>query len=101
VVEVLDAAAIRRWCEVSLDGLARAREEIDWLNVYPVPDADTGTNLFLTMEATAAAVAKVSGDDLPAVLRAMADGALLGAKGNSGVITSQLLRGLAVEPRPN
>jgi uncharacterized protein len=97
VVEVLDAAAIRRWCEVSLDGLARAREEIDWLNVYPVPDADTGTNLFLTMEATAAAVAQVSGDDLPAVLRAMADGALLGAKGNSGVITSQLLRGLAVE----
>ncbi|HEY3200357.1 MAG TPA: DAK2 domain-containing protein [Actinomycetes bacterium] len=97
MVEVLDAAAIRRWCEVSLDGLARAREEIDWLNVYPVPDADTGTNLFLTMEATAAAVAQVSGDDLPAVLRAMADGALLGAKGNSGVITSQLLRGLAVE----
>jgi fatty acid kinase len=97
VVEVLDAAAIRRWCEVSLDGLARAREEIDWLNVYPVPDADTGTNLFLTMEATAAAVAQVSGDDLPAVLRAMANGALLGARGNSGVITSQLLRGLAVE----
>jgi hypothetical protein len=97
VVEVLDAAAIRRWCEVSLDGLARAREEIDWLNVYPVPDADTGTNLFLTMEATAAAVAQVSGDDLPAVLRAMADGSLLGARGNSGVITSQLLRGLAVE----
>src|SRR5262245_31896575 len=49
------------------------------------------------MEATAAAVAQVSGDDLPAVLRAMADGALLGARGNSGVITSQLLRGLAVE----
>ena len=97
MVEGLDAAASRRWCAGSLDALARAREEIDWLNVYPVPDADTGTNLFLTMEATAAAVAQVSGDDLPTVLRAMGDGALLGARGNSGVITSQLLRGLAVE----
>ncbi len=103
--EILDAAAIRRWSEAALEGLAQARIEIDDINVYPVPDGDTGTNLFLTMEAAAAAVREVAGEDFESVLRALADGAFIGAKGNSGVITSQLLRGLAdeliVAPRPD
>ncbi len=93
----LDAAAVRRWCRLSLDGLAAAREEIDALNVYPVPDADTGTNLWSTMEAAtaAASAADVRPDDVAGVLHAAARGALLGARGNSGVILSQLLRGAA------
>lgn len=93
----LDAAAVRRWCQLSLDGLAAAREEIDALNVYPVPDADTGTNLWSTMEAAtaAASAAEVRADDVAGVLHAAARGALLGARGNSGVILSQLLRGAA------
>lgn len=93
----LDAAAVRRWCRLSLDGLAAAREEIDALNVYPVPDADTGTNLWSTMEAAtaAASAADVRADDVAGVLHAAARGALLGARGNSGVILSQLLRGAA------
>jgi DAK2 domain fusion protein YloV len=94
---VLDVAAVHAWCRDALDALGAAREEIDALNVYPVPDGDTGTNLFLTTEA---AVEELSGrpddGDLHLALRALAHGALLGARGNSGVILSQLGRG-AVE----
>ncbi|WP_202511831.1 DAK2 domain-containing protein, partial [Streptomyces sp. SID3343] len=81
--------------------MGRAREEIDALNVYPVPDGDTGTNLFLTLESGTDAVDAlfarddVPGPDLPTAFRALAHGALMGARGNSGVILSQLLRGMA------
>jgi hypothetical protein len=94
VLEVLDAAAVRRWCSTGRLGLAAARDEIDDLNVYPVPDGDTGTNLLLTMEAADDAV-RAAAADTSATVRAMASGALMGARGNSGVILSQLLRGLA------
>jgi DAK2 domain fusion protein YloV len=94
---VLEAAAIQRWCREALDALGRAREEIDALNVYPVPDGDTGTNLFLTMESAVEEMeARPDDGDLPRTLRALAHGALLGARGNSGVILSELARG-AVE----
>ena len=94
VLEVLDAAAVRRWCSAGRRDLAAARDEIDDLNVYPVPDGDTGTNLLLTMEAVDDAV-RAAPDGTAATVRAMAHGALMGARGNSGVILSQLLRGLA------
>ena len=94
MLQVLDAAAIRRWCAAGRAGLAAARTEIDDLNVYPIPDGDTGTNLLLTMESVEQAVAS-AGQDMAATVRAMAHGALMGARGNSGVILSQLLRGLA------
>ena len=94
MLEVLDAAAVRRWCTAGREGLLAARTEIDDLNVYPVPDGDTGTNLLLTMEAAERAVGQ-SPSDMAATARAMAHGALMGARGNSGVILSQLLRGLA------
>ncbi|MFZ0324221.1 MAG: DAK2 domain-containing protein [Actinomycetes bacterium] len=95
--QALDAEAVRAWCRLCVDQLARARTEIDGLNVFPVPDGDTGTNLFLTMEAASTAVddTQAAGDDLVRTLRAMTQGALLGARGNSGVIVSQLLRGVA------
>jgi DAK2 domain fusion protein YloV len=109
----LDAEALARWATHARDALAEARAEIDGLNVYPVPDGDTGTNLHLTfvsaVEAlTAPPVAEGPSDqggsagsgappaDGPAaVLGTLARGALMGARGNSGVIVSQLLRGLA------
>lgn len=92
----VDAALLRGWAQAGRDALERAREEIDELNVYPVPDGDTGTNLHLTVEAAALALAEVPGDAGAAeTLSALAKGALLGARGNSGVILSQLLRGLA------
>jgi DAK2 domain fusion protein YloV len=94
VLDGLDATAVRRWCVEALDGLTAARVEIDDLNVYPVPDGDTGTNLQLTMQAAADAV-HAAPPDLAATVRAMAHGALMGARGNSGVILSQLLRGMS------
>ncbi|AQU66344.1 DAK2 domain-containing protein [Streptomyces niveus] len=101
--QTLDAAAVRTWCSLALDALGRDREEIDAINVYPVADGDTGTNLYLTVESAVQAVEAVfdahatgtSVPDLPDAVRAMAHGALIGARGNSGTILAQLLRGMA------
>lgn len=85
-----------RFVDVATDALAAAREEIDALNVYPIPDGDTGTNMFLTMSAAREALREALGNDadMPTALRAFARGALLGARGNSGVILSQMLGAL-------
>ncbi|MEV5575995.1 DAK2 domain-containing protein [Spirillospora sp. NPDC052269] len=94
--EVLDGAAVRRWCVLAAEALGRTRAEIDALNVFPVPDGDTGTNLHLTVLAAADAVQGLPADAGAAeVWPALARGALLGARGNSGVILSQFLRGMA------
>ncbi|MFI9562252.1 DAK2 domain-containing protein [Streptomyces rishiriensis] len=105
-----DALAVRTWCGLALTALGRAREEIDAINVYPVADGDTGTNLYLTVESAATAVEAVfagyeagSGTGsapagkpaLADAAHAMAHGALIGARGNSGTILAQLLRGMA------
>jgi uncharacterized protein len=89
-----DAAVVARWCRAGLAALRRARDEIDTINVYPVADGDTGTNLCRTMEAVVDALG-ADPRDLPDTLRTVAHAALLGARGNSGVILSQMLRGLA------
>ncbi|GAA3939858.1 DAK2 domain-containing protein [Streptomyces gulbargensis] len=96
----LDAEAVRTWCARALDALGRERAEIDAINVYPVADGDTGTNLYLTVAAAHEAVEAVcaaagTAPDTAETVRAMAHGALLGARGNSGTILSQLLRGMA------
>ncbi|MEU1488115.1 DAK2 domain-containing protein [Streptomyces sp. NPDC005752] len=99
----LDAVAVRTWCSLALEALGREREAIDAINVYPVADGDTGTNLYLTVESAAAAVEAVfaaheTGSTTPDpadAVRAMAHGALIGARGNSGTILAQLLRGMA------
>ena len=93
--DVIDATLVRRWCTAGLDALRNAREEIDALNVYPVPDGDTGTNLVLTMQAVAESLPADELADLEATMTAVARGALMGARGNSGVILSQILRGLS------
>ncbi|MFE7171857.1 DAK2 domain-containing protein [Streptomyces sp. NPDC057616] len=101
-----DALAVRSWCGLALEALGRAREEIDAINVYPVADGDTGTNLYLTVESAVAAVEAVfSAHEVEAgasgkptladAAGAMAHGALIGAQGNSGTILAQLLRGMA------
>ncbi|WP_176710258.1 DAK2 domain-containing protein [Streptomyces sp. Wb2n-11] len=110
VPQTLDAVAVRTWCSLALEALGRAREEIDAINVYPVADGDTGTNLYLTVESatqaveavftahetvTGTAAAQASGPALADAVRAMAHGALIGARGNSGTILAQLLRGMA------
>ncbi|QOC93100.1 DAK2 domain-containing protein [Micromonospora craniellae] len=102
MLDTLDAAAVRRWCASGLATLKRHQREIDDLNVYPVPDGDTGTNLVLTLTSAQQALAMDldTGADGTSTahghaLRLLARGALLGARGNSGVILSQILRGLA------
>jgi uncharacterized protein len=96
---VLNAKLVLRWCHAARAALAEAREEIDALNVYPVPDGDTGTNMHLTMEAASASAeeahTQASSSAPGPVLHAMARGALLGARGNSGVILSQMFRAVA------
>jgi len=90
-VEELTVEVLRAWARTALAELGRARTEIDELNVYPVPDGDTGTNLYLTWEAACDALPKGELTFAEAV-QAFGRGALLGARGNSGVITSQLIR---------
>ncbi|MPV36241.1 DAK2 domain-containing protein [Georgenia subflava] len=93
----LDAPAVRRWFEHALRSLLLVRTEVDGLNDFPVPDSDTGTNLVLTLAGAADAVGRLDPRaDLAALTAAAADGALLGARGNSGVIVGQCLRALAV-----
>src|SRR5437868_1181111 len=77
------------------DGLRAHQEVINRLNVYPVPDGDTGTNMALTLEAVAAELESLGESDveMSAVCKAVAHGSLMGARGNSGVILSQILRG--------
>ncbi|MER7151827.1 DAK2 domain-containing protein, partial [Streptomyces lydicus] len=98
----LDAAAVRAWCGLALEALGRERERIDAINVYPVADGDTGTNLYLTLESAARAVEAAfdghasagTAPGLADAIGAMAHGALIGARGNSGTIVAQLLRGM-------
>jgi DAK2 domain fusion protein YloV len=76
------------------DALAAHKEGINRLNVYPVPDGDTGTNMALTLLAVCEELAN-AGPDLPSVCKAISHGSLMGARGNSGVILSQILRGVS------
>jgi uncharacterized protein len=96
VLQVLDDAAVGQWYRAAVLALSEARSTLDDLNVFPVPDGDTGSNMMATVRA-ALAEAEALGPNVSAerVASAAAFGALMGARGNSGVITSQILRGLA------
>lgn len=75
--------------------LSARKEEVNRLNVFPVPDGDTGTNMSLTLESVVENIAKLPiGSSTSDIRKAITNGALMGARGNSGVITSQILRGL-------
>jgi len=92
----LDASALRDWAHTAVGDLITHTDEINRLNVFPVADADTGTNMLFTMRAAwAQADALAASDNVVEVAAALARGALQGARGNSGVILSQILRGLA------
>lgn len=97
-MERLEAGAVRAWALASHTALAGSRDRIDAVNVFPVPDSDTGTNVLLTVaggvEALGAEPA-VDGEDARDVARVFARGAMRSARGNSGVIVSQYLTGLA------
>jgi len=90
-----DLELVRGLVGGALASLEASRSRIDDLNVYPVPDGDTGTNLTLTVRAVADAVASAEADERPALAHTVARAALMGARGNSGVILSQIVRGVA------
>ena len=90
----LGAEGLRAAMERYRDVLGMHRDVINQLNVYPVPDGDTGTNMALTLETVVAEVS-AAGDQMSEVCHAISHGSLMGARGNSGVILSQILRGLA------
>jgi DAK2 domain fusion protein YloV len=92
----LDRTALRDWSHAAVSGLITHADEINGLNVFPVADADTGTNMLFTMRSAAACADSVDDDaDIAVVAAALSEGALQGARGNSGVILSQIIRGLA------
>ena len=90
-----DIDRIRSLVGSALSSLEASRVRIDDLNVYPVPDGDTGTNLTLTVRAVAEALRASEAVDRPALAHEVARAALMGARGNSGVILSQIVRGAA------
>ena len=94
--EELGVGELRAVVEAFRDGLQAHRHAINRLNVYPVPDGDTGTNMALTVDSVLVEIGAVEPPGTMAeVCSAMSHGALLGARGNSGVILSQVLRGIA------
>ena len=94
----LSPDAFRAWVKLCVKNLGEARAEIDALNVFPVPDGDTGTNAYLTFVAGAEAMRDAGKKaELPVLVKAFADGMLTGAKGNCGVILSQLVRAFVAE----
>ncbi len=97
----LDVAAFRAWLVRARDEITRSRQRLNDENLYPVADADTGSNLEATIRAAAEAVERENSDQLDVVADAAAEGALHGAQGNSGVLLSQILRGFADGLRDN
>ncbi len=96
IARTINPQLLRDWARVCVERLEESRGEINDLNVFPIPDSDTGSNMLFTMRAAAEAAAAAPDDaTLPQVARAMADGAVAQARGNSGIILSQVLIGMA------
>ena len=96
-IHELNAFVIRKCFLAAANELASKKEWINELNVFPVPDGDTGTNMTMTMMSAAKEVAALETDDMKVLCKAIASGSLRGARGNSGVILSQLFRGFTRE----
>jgi len=94
-VTALDGRTFGKFVVAGTYFLRKYRGVLDDLNIFPVPDGDTGSNMYLTARAALAEAGKARGQSLAAVAAAAAQGSLLGARGNSGVIFSQMLRGFA------
>ena len=94
---VIDAALLKKMFLAGAQGLESKKEWINELNVFPVPDGDTGTNMTLTIMSAAKEVQAIENPEMAALAKAISSGSLRGARGNSGVILSQLLRGFTKE----
>ena len=93
----VDAALLQKAVLAAAKGLEAKKEWINELNVFPVPDGDTGTNMTMTIMAAAREVAAIENPTMESIAKALSSGSLRGARGNSGVILSQLFRGFTKE----
>ena len=96
-MDYIDAAALKRAFLAGAEGLEARKEWINELNVFPVPDGDTGTNMTMTILSAAREAAAIEEPTMELLAKAISSGSLRGARGNSGVILSQLLRGFTKE----
>lgn len=94
-VERIDAALLKSALFGAANNLLRNQEEVNELNVFPVPDGDTGTNMSLTIKSAINVMSEANADNITDIVKAFSKGSLMGARGNSGVILSQLFRGFA------
>lgn len=95
ITSVLDGQLWKQMMVSGAKALELKKHDVDALNVFPVPDGDTGTNMFLTIQSAARDAEKITSKSIGEVAAAASMGSLMGARGNSGVILSQLLRGIA------
>lgn len=96
-VQTIDAKMLQKMFLAGAKGLEAKKEYINELNVFPVPDGDTGTNMTMTIMAAAKEVANLQNPTLTELGKAISSGSLRGARGNSGVIMSQIFRGFVKE----
>src|SRR5689334_11752777 len=94
-IEYVDGARLRRALIAGCDFVQQRRAELNRINVFPVPDGDTGTNLALTALAIADHLRTLDSEDLGLIAREAAEAAILGARGNCGMILSHFLLGFA------
>ena len=93
-MDQINGQLLKQMLESGMNNLGNHSGEIDALNVFPVPDGDTGTNMFLTFSNGAKAALDCKEDHVGKILKVLSRGLLMGARGNSGVITSQIFRGI-------
>lgn len=95
MIQYIDGKQLRDMFVSGANNLQNNKDLVDKLNVFPVPDGDTGTNMSLTISYAMKELSKVEGDDITNIGKALSKGSLMGARGNSGVILSQIIRGFA------
>ena len=92
--QVMDGQTLKEMFAFATDWFAKSESDVNILNVFPVPDGDTGTNILLTMRSCMDETGKVTDSSVSSMIKAMAYGSFMGARGNSGVILSQILKGI-------
>lgn len=100
-MERINGSLLKQMLESGMNNLSNHAAEVDALNVFPVPDGDTGTNMFLTVSNGVKAALKKDTEHCGKILKSLSRGLLMGARGNSGVITSQIFRGIYQELQDN
>jgi dihydroxyacetone kinase-like predicted kinase len=93
MVREIDGTMLKAMFKKATENLSKHKDEINALNVFPVPDGDTGSNMVATMMEGCEYLDRLENEDMESILKAMKEGTLMGARGNSGVILSQIISG--------